>query len=97
MSPLDSNGPAPSSSDELQKPLLPIHPTYSLALNWSATEGISVTAESAPLGRRTAVQGLWFAGELGLGRNPTGVEAIASVPTAPVMALIQDWAAVRGR
>jgi Caspase domain/Putative peptidoglycan binding domain len=89
-----STGPTPSPAADLQKPLLPIHPAYSVALDWNAKEGISVIAQSLSPDRRNRSQGFWFTKELGLGQAPTAAESIASVPMAPVMALMQDWAAV---
>ncbi len=72
-------------------PLLPIHPAYSMALDWKAGEGLSVTTRPPAGQDQTFPLGFLFLNQLGLGQNPSPPDGVASVPMWPVATFHERW------
>ncbi|WZO96077.1 caspase family protein [Isosphaeraceae bacterium EP7] len=72
-------------------PLLPTHPALAIDVGWKVGDGLSVATRPPSAPGRNVVHGFRFLEERGLGRDPTPVDAVASVPMWPLTAFVREW------
>ncbi len=89
--PLEVGMPLGVESSPVPPPLVSVHSALTIKLEWKTADGLSVTTHAPSALPLAANLGFPFLDHRGLGRAPTPVDSIASVPKGPVMAFVERW------